>query len=65
MDARYTMKDISALQVPGGNLNWKVLYFLFQYPNALLAVANFIVVDPEGTLKFLLCHQLKYKTIIK
>ena len=53
------MKDISALQVPGGNL-----FFLFQYLNALPALADFIVVDPDGTLKFLLCHQLKYKKII-
>ena len=55
------MNDIFALQVPGGNLNWNVLSLLFQKPKAFPAVADFIVVDLEGTLKFPCCHQLKYK----
>ena len=35
------MNDISALQVPGGNLNWKILSLLFQKPKAFPAVADF------------------------
>ena len=61
MDAVTPMNDISALQVPGGNLNWNVLSLLFQKPIAFPAVADFIVVDLEGTLKFPCCHQLKCK----
>ena len=55
------MNDISALQVPGGNLNWNVLSLLFQKLKAFPAVADFIVVDLEVTLKFPCCHQLKCK----
>ena len=55
------MNVTSAVQIPEGNLNWKVLSLLFHTPNGLPAVATFTFADVVGTLKFStwFLHQLK------